>query len=68
MSKYMSVQKIFDISPAGKMTNKLSILILLKRAQRSEALNAKRILNSLSDAKLCFAFLASFRSAILNEI
>jgi hypothetical protein len=64
----MSVQKIFDISHAGKMTNKLSILILLKRAQRSEALNAKRILNSLSDAKLCFAFLASFRSAILNEI
>ena len=48
------------------MTNLLSTLILVKMAKlkaRSEA-SRQNILNSIIDAKLCFALLASLRSAI----
>jgi len=57
-----------------KVTNKLYIMISLKKAERSEAkireakLRDKNLTLRYFDAKLCFALLASLRSALLARL
>ena len=64
--------EFFNLTFAGKVTNKLSPLISLKLAERSETKSAKRSFASnikiiFFDTKNRLALLASLRSAILSE-
>ena len=71
MKIIFSLFLIFELTPAGKITIKLVASFTLKMAKRSGARSAKQSFASeikkFFDAKLCFALLASLRSAIISE-